>query len=110
VPLYQPMYSVPPRPALHADRGRVVRVPQSGSLVEQEVVEAARRRATALATKDEDTLRLMMHPDLQWTNYQGNVLSYEEYIEGNSSVQNARARALRSGMAAVTARINAIHG
>jgi ketosteroid isomerase-like protein len=50
---------------------------------EQEVVEAARRRAAALATRDEETLRLMMHPDLQWTNYKGDVLDYEEYIEGN---------------------------
>jgi ketosteroid isomerase-like protein len=50
---------------------------------EQEVIDAARRRAAALATRDEQTLRLMLHPDLQWTTYRGEVLGYEEYIEGN---------------------------
>jgi ketosteroid isomerase-like protein len=50
---------------------------------EQDIVRAAQRRAAALAARDEAALRLLMHPDLQWTNYKGNVLSYEEYIEGN---------------------------
>jgi ketosteroid isomerase-like protein len=51
---------------------------------EQDVVLAARRRAEALAARDEAALRLLMHPDLQWTTYHGNVLGYEQYIEGNT--------------------------
>src|SRR5215831_6980612 len=51
---------------------------------EQEVIEAARRRAAALASRDEESLWLLMHPALQWTTYKGDVIGYEEYIEGNS--------------------------
>lgn len=51
---------------------------------EQDVVLAARRRAEALAARDEAALRLLMHPDLQWTTYRGSVLGYEQYIEGNT--------------------------
>jgi ketosteroid isomerase-like protein len=50
---------------------------------ERDVVLAAQRRAAALAAGDEAALRLLMHPDLQWTTYHGNVLDYEQYIEGN---------------------------
>jgi ketosteroid isomerase-like protein len=50
---------------------------------EQDVSLAAQRRAAALAARDEAALRLLMHPELQWTTYQGNVLGYEEYVEGN---------------------------
>lgn len=51
---------------------------------EQEVTEAALRRAAALAAGDEAALRLLMHPRLQWTNFRGEVLGYEEYITGNT--------------------------
>jgi ketosteroid isomerase-like protein len=51
---------------------------------EKDVIDAALRRAAALAAGDEVALRRLMHPDLQWTTYQGNVLGYEEYIEGNT--------------------------
>jgi hypothetical protein len=47
------------------------------------VADAAFRRAPALAARDETALRLLMHPALQWTNLKGDVLGYEEYIEGN---------------------------
>jgi ketosteroid isomerase-like protein len=50
---------------------------------EQEVADAARRRAAALAAGDEEALRLLMHPGLQWTTYRGEVLGYEDYIAGN---------------------------
>jgi hypothetical protein len=52
---------------------------------QQDVVDAALRRAVALAARDEEALRRLMHPGLQWTTYRGNVLGYEEYIEGNTS-------------------------
>lgn len=50
---------------------------------EQEVADAARRRAAALAARDEATLRRLMHPDLQWTTFRGDVLRRDAYIEGN---------------------------
>ena len=49
-----------------------------------EVAEAAIRRAAALAAGDATALRLLMHPDLQWTTFRGEVLGYEEYIAGNT--------------------------
>lgn len=51
---------------------------------EEEVIAAAGRRAAALAAGDEAALRLLMHPRLQWTNFRGEVLGYEEYITGNT--------------------------
>ncbi len=51
---------------------------------EREVIDAALRRAAALAGRDEVALRRLTHPDLQWTTYRGNVLGYQEYIEGNT--------------------------
>jgi ketosteroid isomerase-like protein len=50
----------------------------------EEVAAAARRRAAALAAGDEAALRLLMHPDLQWTTLRGEVLGYEDYITGNT--------------------------
>jgi len=50
---------------------------------EKEVAGAALRRAAALAAGDEVTLRLLMHPGLQWTSFRGEVLGYEDYITGN---------------------------
>ena len=51
---------------------------------EQNVIDAAVRRAMALAAGDEAELRRLMHPDLQWTTFKGSVLSYEQYITGNT--------------------------
>jgi hypothetical protein len=51
---------------------------------EQQVTEAAWRRAAALAAGDEAALRLLMHPGLQWTTFRGEVLGYEDYIVGNT--------------------------
>jgi ketosteroid isomerase-like protein len=50
---------------------------------EQEVADAARRRAAALAARDEAALRRLMHPRLQWTTFRGDVLGCDAYIEGN---------------------------
>jgi hypothetical protein len=51
---------------------------------EDEVIAAALRRAEALAVGDEATLRVLMHPGLQWTTFRGEVLGYEDYIAGNT--------------------------
>ncbi len=45
---------------------------------------AAARRAAALAAGDAAALRQLMHPDLQWTTFRGEVLGYEAYIAGNT--------------------------
>lgn len=50
----------------------------------EEVAAAALRRAAALASGDEAELRLLMHPDLLWTTFRGEVLGYEDYIAGNT--------------------------
>lgn len=55
-----------------------------GASAEEQVVEAALRRADALAARDEATLRALMHPGLRWTTFRGDVLGYEEYIAGNT--------------------------
>jgi hypothetical protein len=41
-------------------------------------------RAAALAARDEAAVRLLTHPGLQWTGFQGEVLDYEAYIAGNA--------------------------
>ena len=51
---------------------------------EEEVTQAALRRAAALAAGDEAALRLIMHPGLRWTTFRGEVLGYEDYIAGNT--------------------------
>ena len=55
-----------------------------GVSAEEQVTEAALRRAAALAARDEAALRVLMHPGLQWTTFRGDVLTYEEYIVGNT--------------------------
>lgn len=65
----------------HADRGTLVACP--GPARPSRRWSKRHRRATALAARDEDTLRAIMLPDLPLTNYRGDVLDYEEYIEGN---------------------------
>lgn len=55
----------------------------AGSAVEREVTAAASRRGAALAAADAATLRELMHPDLQWTTFLGEVLDCEDYIAGN---------------------------
>jgi ketosteroid isomerase-like protein len=49
-----------------------------------EVLWAARQRAEALAARDAEALRRLMHPALRWTTYRGAVLDRAEYIRGNT--------------------------
>jgi hypothetical protein len=51
---------------------------------EEEVTQAALRRAAALAAGDEAALRLLMRPGLRWTTFRGEVLGYEDYIADNT--------------------------
>ena len=50
-----------------------------------EVIAAARLRASALVRGDSDELRRLMHPQLRWTTRLGVVLDREAYIEGNTN-------------------------
>lgn len=50
-----------------------------------EVLAAAGRRAEALAERDADTLRALLHPALRWTTFTGEVLDREGYIAGNTA-------------------------
>ena len=54
------------------------------SAAEKEVAAAASRRAAALAAADAAALRELLHPDLQWTTFRGEVLGREDYIAGNT--------------------------
>ena len=69
--------------------------------LEEEVIQAAQRRATALAAGDEAALRALMHPSLRWTTFRGEVLGYEDYIAGNTRA-DLRWRSQRLADIAVT--------
>jgi ketosteroid isomerase-like protein len=49
-----------------------------------EVLQAARQRADALVAADVETLRSLLHPDLRWTTFRGDVLNRDDYITGNT--------------------------
>lgn len=51
---------------------------------DQQVLQVAERRARALAARDSEALQALLHPSLQWTTFQGEVLSREQYIAGNT--------------------------
>lgn len=52
---------------------------------ELEVLAAAGRRAEALAERDANALRALLHPALRWTTFMGEVLDREAYITGNTA-------------------------
>jgi hypothetical protein len=52
--------------------------------VVEDVLAAARSRARALVESDPVRLRALMHPDLRWTTFRGEVLSRDEYVRGNT--------------------------
>jgi hypothetical protein len=51
---------------------------------EQEVIEAAKRRATALASGDAPELRRLMHPKMRWTSHRGEVFDLDAYVAANT--------------------------
>jgi ketosteroid isomerase-like protein len=53
--------------------------------VVEDVLAAARSRARALVESDAVLLRALMHPDLRWTTFRGEVLSRDEYVRGNTA-------------------------
>lgn len=51
---------------------------------QREVLDAAERRAAALARRDAETLRSLLHPAFRWTTFKGDVLTREQYVTGNA--------------------------
>ncbi len=49
-----------------------------------EILDAVGRRSVALATRDADALRALMHAECVWTSHAGLVLDREAYIERNT--------------------------
>ena len=52
---------------------------------EQQVLEAAQRRAEALVAADAVVLCQLMHEHLRWTTFQGDTLDRAAYVEGNTN-------------------------
>jgi Domain of unknown function (DUF4440) len=54
----------------------------------EEVLEAARRRAAALATGDPEQLRSLLHPKFRWVSHTGERFDRDSYVESNTSGTN----------------------
>jgi ketosteroid isomerase-like protein len=54
---------------------------------ELEVVEAARRRAAAMAAGDGSALAALLHPNFKWTSHRGDSFDRASYIESNTNGQ-----------------------
>jgi hypothetical protein len=54
----------------------------------QQVLEAARMRATALATGDAQELREMLHPQFRWFSHTGERFDRESYVRSNTGGAN----------------------
>lgn len=50
----------------------------------EEVLAAARDRASALAAGDPERLAALLHPDFRWTSHVGRVFDRAEYVEANT--------------------------
>ncbi len=54
-----------------------------GMAVAEEVLSGARRRAAALAARDEGELRGLLHPRFVWTSHAGERFDLESYLASN---------------------------
>ena len=52
---------------------------------EQQVLEAAERRARALVDRDAASLLALHHPKLRWTTFRGELLDRDAYVRGNTT-------------------------
>jgi ketosteroid isomerase-like protein len=50
-----------------------------------DVLQAATARAEALSRGDAQALRSLMHPQLRWTTFRGDVLDRDQYVNGNTN-------------------------
>lgn len=53
-----------------------------------EVLVAAWERAAALAARDEDALRRLLHPEFGWTSHRGDRFDRESYLDSNRGSGN----------------------
>jgi hypothetical protein len=53
-----------------------------------EVLEAARLRAAALAAGDPQQLRELLHPQFQWLSHSGERFDRESYVQSNTGGSN----------------------
>lgn len=53
--------------------------------VADDVLDAAHRRAAALAAADAGALGDLLHPDFRWTSHRGEVFDRATYIRGNTA-------------------------
>lgn len=60
----------------------------------EDVLAAARLRATALAAGDADGLRALMHEECRWTSYAGLVLDRDDYVRRNTTTVGWAAQSL----------------
>jgi hypothetical protein len=58
----------------------------------EEVLEAARLRAAALAAGDAHELREMLHPQFRWVSHTGERFDRESYVRSNTGGSNRWAR------------------
>jgi len=54
---------------------------------EDQVIEAARARASALAEADASRLANLLHEDFRWTSHAGETYSRQEYVRRNTEGQ-----------------------
>jgi len=52
--------------------------------VREEVLEAAGRRAEALAARDAAALVRLLHPEFVWTTHRGEVMDRDRYVASNT--------------------------
>jgi hypothetical protein len=58
----------------------------------EEVLEAARLRAAALASGDAQELRGLLHPEFRWLSHTGERFDRESYVRSNTGGSNRWAR------------------
>ncbi len=68
----------------------------------EEVLEAARRRADALATGDQHALRQLLHPQFRWVSHTGERFDRDSYVESSTDAVTRRARPELSDVDVIT--------
>jgi hypothetical protein len=68
----------------------------------EEVLEAARRRADALATGDQAGLRRLLHPQFRWVSHTGERFDRDSYVKSNTGESNQWARQELSDVEVIT--------
>ena len=68
----------------------------------EEVLEAARRRADALAAGDQQALRRLLHPQFRWVSHTGERFDRDSYVESTTGGASRRARTELSDVDLIT--------